>query len=382
MFSLDAVGPLSVLQWGAKESSFTPRQRTQQTLGNGSIAVPAAERYGEQDLLMRRDRISRLADRRRLYTNETYDQARSQLRAGQPPIPAPSGEQLRFEADLFHQILDSRYDFTAYPFGIRRVRPGIDTIELEVESEKRAHEILRTILPSYEPDGEVHGMPGLRIWQRTKNGIEIHQSGRATSAWLTGLPASVWKRAEADALDTILSELAWRPLWKGPDRWSEEELGFEQQWNMGEWSRNFQAGAWCTSGLLRRVALFHTIVPADYVGGYRGLGIRGYEGLGPVRWCLDLDHRTGVKYRKQELVDALTDPEFGLPVAQAHHLDAIYPPHEFGNWIRLDDEARTGLIELRFTTFNYPSLQQKTDPQYRAIVETIQTRVDAVLASG
>lgn len=64
-----------------------------------------------------------------------------------------------------------------------------------------------------------------------------------------------------------------------------------------------------------------------------------------------------------------TPSEFGLPVARARHLDAIYPQHEFGNWIRLDDEARTGLIELRLATFNYPSLQRMTDPKYRAIAE-------------
>ncbi|WP_406326601.1 hypothetical protein [Streptomyces sp. NBC_00203] len=101
-----------------------------------------------------------------------------------------------------------------------------------------------------------------------------------------------------------------------------------------------------------------------------------------MRWCLDLDYRSGVGYRKQELVDALTDPEFGLPVARAHHLDAIYPPHEMENWIRLDDEARTGLIELRFATFNYRSLQPKANPTYRTIVETIQARVDAVPVVG
>ncbi|MFF1545978.1 hypothetical protein [Streptomyces sp. NPDC058291] len=332
---------------------------------------------------MRRDRISRLASQRRLYTNETYDQARSQLRPAQPPIPAATGEQLRFEADLFYQVLDSRSDFTAYPFGIRRVRPSSDSIELEVESEQRAREILHTILPSYEPGGEVHGMPGLRIWQRTRDGIQIHQSCRATSAWLTGLPASVWKRVETEALDILLEEAAWRPLWKGPDHWSDEELAFEQRWNTGEWSHNFQAGAWCSSGLLRRLALFHTITPADHVSGYRGLGIRGYDSPDPVRWCLDLDHRTGIPYRKQELVDALTDPEFGLPVSRADHLDAIYPPHEMKNWIRLDDEARTGLIELRFTTFDYPTLhhRKKDAPKYQTIVETIRARVDAVLAT-
>ncbi|MGW3124562.1 hypothetical protein ACWDBW_46985 [Streptomyces sp. NPDC001107] len=102
------------------------------------------------------------------------------------------------------------------------MRLRVDCIELEVESEQREHEILRRILPSYERDGEVHGMPGLRIWQRTDNGIEIHQGGRATSARLTGLPASAWKRVEAQALD-VRTGLDWRPLWKASGRWSEEE---------------------------------------------------------------------------------------------------------------------------------------------------------------
>ncbi|MEV8347104.1 hypothetical protein [Streptomyces niveus] len=331
---------------------------------------------------MRRDRISRLADRRRLYTNETYDQARSQLRPDRQPIPTPPTDQLHFETGLWHEIVDSRGDFTAYPFGIRRVRPLADTIELEMESERRANEILRRILPSYEPDGEVHGVPALRIRQRTQKGIEVHQCGRATSAWLTGLPARAWKRIEAETLDTI-AELAWRPLWKGPADWSEEELTYEQRWNTGEWARTFRAGAWCSSGLLRRIANFHTITPVDYVSGYKGLGIRGYDGLRPVRWCLELDHRRSVHYRQQQLVDALTNPELGLPVTRAHHLDPIYPPHETKNWIRLDDEGRTGLIELRFTTITYTSLRpdsKKTQPLHQEMAETIRARVEAVLA--
>ncbi|MFE4540684.1 hypothetical protein ACFRKB_37400 [Streptomyces scopuliridis] len=333
---------------------------------------------------MRRDRTSKRAERRRLYTGESYDQARSQLQPDQPPIPAAAPEQRNFEAELFHQILDSRAAFTVCAFGIRRVRPGNDSIALEVESERRADEILRRILPSCEPDGGVYGIPGLRIRQRTKDGIEIHQVGRRTSAWLTGLPSATWKRVETAALETI-AEIAWRPLWKGPTAWSDEELAFEQRWNTGEWAQNFQAGAWCGSGLLRRIPLFHTIVPADHVGGYKGLGINGYDGLGPVRWCLDIDHRSGVPYRKKELVDALTDPDLGLPVAPARHLDAIYPPHQMENWIRLDDQARTGLIELRFSTCNHGSLRTDSpagEPRYRVLAEEIRKRVDATLARG
>jgi hypothetical protein len=192
---------------------------------------------------MRRDRISRLADRRRLYTNETYEQARSLLRHARLPIPAADcAQQRNFEADLFHQVLDSHSSFTVFTFGIQRVRPYPDTIELVVENKHRADRLLRAILPSYEPGGEVHGMPGLRIRQRTSKGIELHVAGRHTSAWLTGQPPTVWKQAETAALETV-ADISWKPLWRGPEEWSQEELTFERRWNTGEWAQNFQSGA-------------------------------------------------------------------------------------------------------------------------------------------
>ncbi|MET8421042.1 hypothetical protein ACWD7C_34590 [Streptomyces sp. NPDC005134] len=74
----------------------------------------------------------------------------------------------------------------------------------------------------------------------------------------------------------------------------------------------------------------------------------------------------------------MTDPVFGLPVARARHLDAIYPPEQMENWIRLDDEARTGLIELRFTTCTYEQLQSVScPPRYRTIAEAVERRVTA-----
>ncbi|MFD9794252.1 hypothetical protein ACFWXK_25250 [Streptomyces sp. NPDC059070] len=331
---------------------------------------------------MRRDRTSKRAERRGLYTNETYAQARPLLHPAWPPIPAAGcAEQRNFEADLFHEVLDAPADFVVYPFGIRQVRPFPDTIELAVESEKRAGRLLSRILPSYEPDGEVHGMPGLRIRQRNGRGIEIHIVGRRTSVWLTGVPTGVWKRQEAAALENIV-DIGWRPLWRGEQEWTDEEVLFEHRWNTGDWARHFQAGAWCSSGLLRRLAIFHTITPADAVTGYKGSGINGYQGLGPVRWCLDVIHRSGVPYRQEALVAALTDPEFGLPLAPARHLDAIYPPDQMQkrNWIRLDDRARTGLVELRFETFNYPSLQSgRCGPEYQGIAEGVERRIDRVL---
>jgi hypothetical protein len=43
------------------------------------------------------------------------------------------------------------------------------------------------------------------------------------------------------------------------------------------------------------------------------------------------------------------------------------------NWIRLDDEARTGLIELRFTTCDHKQLQLSTcGPKYQSIAEAVE----------
>jgi hypothetical protein len=92
----------------------------------------------------------RLAARRQHYTNEIYQQARDLLRPRRPPIPnADCKDQRYFEADLFHEVVESKRNFSAYPFGIRRVRPQPDTIELVVESDQRARRLLTWLRPSH-----------------------------------------------------------------------------------------------------------------------------------------------------------------------------------------------------------------------------------------
>ncbi|MFD5098307.1 hypothetical protein [Streptomyces albidochromogenes] len=322
---------------------------------------------------MRRDRISRLAEFRTRYTNETYQQAHSALHASLPPIPpAASDEQRNFEADIFDELLKCHARFTEYSFGVRRVHPQPDTIKLELESPQRGEDLLRQILPVYEPDlSEVHGLPGLRISERTKQGIELHISGRRTSVWLTGLPPAAWRRAENAVLRST-NELFWWPLWRGSDEWTVQEHASEERWNTGEWTRHIHAGAWCTSGLLRRLPSFHTIVPADVITGYKGLGVLGYDGIGPVRWVLDLDYSPGVPHYKDQLVEALTDPDFGLPLTPAHHLEQALGRPLPSNMVRLDDTARTSLIELRFSTGMHRAFAQQHQPQYEEIVERVR----------
>ena len=325
---------------------------------------------------MRHDRVGKRAVQRSRYTGETWEQARSALVANRPPIPVPEGtEQLHFEADVFDHLLKSRFGFTEFAFGLRRVRPELDRITLEVESYLRAAEILGSLLPVYEPGGEVHGLNGLRIRQHVDRGLELHQLGRVTSLRLTGLPAASWRRIERDLLDRS-TDLGWNPVWRQRDDWTAQEQAMEQRWYSGDWTSRSHAAAWCTSGLLRRTALFHTALATDFVSGYRGLPIRGYEDQDrePVRWCIDLDHRPGAPHLADDLVSALTDADYGLPIAPARHLDAVYgtPPQ---NVLRLDDADRTALVELRFGTYTYSG-----DPDDAALFERIHDRVDRMTA--
>ncbi|WP_409239351.1 hypothetical protein [Streptomyces sp. PA5.6] len=309
---------------------------------------------------MRRNRLSRLAARRRQYTGETYAQARSALDPLQAPLPAAHGTvQKNFEADVFQAVLDSHTRLTDTPFGIAVTRPVADSLELEVESEAHGEALLRRLLPVHEPDcDEVHGVPGLRITKRTRRGIELHVSGQQTCLWLTGPTTDAWQRSENTLLDGF-QELGWTPLWTGQYAWTPLEEADALKWNSGDWNEQRCRGAWLASGLLRRLPALHCLVPAQVATGYLGLGVLGYEGLGPVRWVLEVDFEHGASGFQEHLTASLTDGEFGLPISLAHHLEvsqgAPLPP----NILRFDDRARTGLVEFRISTGMYSTLVTK-----------------------
>lgn len=256
-----------------------------------------------------RNRASRTADRRRCFTGENHQLAYSGLRLGQPPIPpASTFEQQKFEADVFGTILTSHNRFTEFPFGIRSVRPRPTSLEVEVEVESRGKTLLIALLPDYEVDtAEVAGMPGLRIRQITERGLELHLAGRRTSLWLTGMPRSAWRRIAKDR--AAQSVPGWRQLWRETEAWAAEETAYDAQWNTDQWSKGFYDGAWCASAFLRRIAVLRNAAPIYAVSGWQGLG------TDPVRWCMEIDFRPGTPQYRDQLVAALMDPVFGLPVA-------------------------------------------------------------------
>ena len=258
-----------------------------------------------------RTKVRCLAMTRTLYTDESYLQAQQAIEAqppGSPPIPTPAQAQLNLEARFFEQILDARGEITSHPLGIQAVRPLADTLHLRVDGETTALQLLRYLLPRWEtPVGDVHGIPGLRVHRRHSNAIELRQVGSLSSVRLTGLPARWWKLAEAELLseaDTT-DVLAWRD---SPTAWTPREMRWDSEHyeGAGRYAKRWQRQTWLASGLLRRIALLHTVAACHAADGWKGLSCM------PHRWCFDLAHTRDQPPRLAELAAALRDPVFGL----------------------------------------------------------------------
>ncbi|GGO58809.1 hypothetical protein [Streptomyces lasiicapitis] len=305
---------------------------------------------------MRTDRLSRLATRRGLFTGESYDQARAALQQTRALIPEAVGDQQVFETYALRELIRCRYEFTAYTFGIRRVIPRSESLTLHVESEAHAERVLRALLPSHDPTSEVFGITGVRIRQYTDRAIELHRLGQHTSLVLTGPAVSVWKRIEHDKLTETLDR-GWEPTWRNRAAWTDAELLFHQEYYTDEWSRRFLRGAWCASALLRRLPVFHQVACADDVSAYIGHPFgAGTCRSKAMRWCFDLDHRPGIAWQDDRLADALSDPDFGLPLRRTPFGIDFYDtaPH----MLRLGDVEQTAFVDLRFTHLAPSSLRR------------------------
>ncbi|MFF3750574.1 hypothetical protein ACFYYH_08960 [Streptomyces sp. NPDC002018] len=312
--------------------------------------------------------LARLAHRRKIYTGETFEQAHQALAAlpyGSSPLPAAgSRAQEEFESDVFLEVHRGA-DYREFPFGIRSTVPDAHTLRLKVESERQAELMLTFMLPVHGPEEEVGGVCGLRIRNHSRDGIEFHQPGRSCSLWMTGPPETAWRRIEAARLLHV-TEIGCKPCWRCPD-WTEEELLHKATWGSDSWTARFREGGWLTSGLLRRLPLFHTVAVPQAVSAWHGLG------PGTAHWKMELDHLPASSYRVDELLEALTDPVFGLPFAPNPSQRQHRTPEEGGTRVRLQDQSKTGVLEMLFCRFD--NQLEKKRPELHA---AIATRISAV----
>ncbi|MFI1205606.1 hypothetical protein ACH4VR_40330 [Streptomyces sp. NPDC020883] len=270
------------------------------------------------------------------------------LAPGAPLIPTPTQHaQLLFESEIFYQILGTQRHYFEYPLGIRYVEPTADGVRLHLDSSKSLDSLLRGLLPrrvshNNRKRDEIYGLYGVRICARTDHGIELRRLGQPTSLKLTGLSRRAFARAEAKLLRWAEEDGA-EACWRAEGDWT----ACERQWDVERqpliYVSTWRDAAWLPSGLLRRLGLLHTVAVPQIVTGHEAR-------LGEL-WILRLDHFPDTGLRRAELVEALTDPDNGLPLQLQGHRKLV-PGGSLG--LVLLKAADGTALQLRYDRLDHP----------------------------
>ncbi|MFD7899062.1 hypothetical protein [Streptomyces sp. NPDC059743] len=296
--------------------------------------------------------ISRRARTYALYTGAPRQLACEVVAAlppGAPLIPAPAEQaQLLLESEIFYWLLNSMRDYFEYPFGIRYVQPTPDGLRLHLESPASLDRLLAGLLPcrvsfDHREDDEIYGLYGVRICARTETGIELRRLGQPTSLKLTGLPRRVFDKAEA-ALAQQVEENGAEACWRTQNAWTDYEMRWDAERQPLIYEPTWRNAAWLPSGLLRRLGLLHTVAIPQVV--------TGHESRLGEWWILELDHFPDTGLRRAELVNALTDPEHGLPLELRGHRDLT--PGESLGLVLLKSADQSAALQLRYDRADYP----------------------------
>ncbi|MGV9942455.1 hypothetical protein [Streptomyces sp. NPDC003401] len=269
---------------------------------------------------------------------------------GQDPVPAANHDQARLEAAVFER-LGGTIDYCAHPAGVARVHPSADHLVVEVDSKLGpAHSLpehcLQALLPTRytgpdEDEGrEPGGIAGVRFLGVDAAGLHLGLAGTQARVTIAGPDPKQWgaivtqHRASCSDHDLV-------PLWDEPTM-----TPFESAYLAADltWWEEQADHAWVASGLLRRIALFHTVTkPYSLKYWPHGLG-----------WKFELRYEHDVPMDHEALLAHLTHPVWGMPF-QATREHCVCKPcdcdkgAERNCWYTLDTgEGRRGEIGIHF----------------------------------
>ncbi|MGW2109407.1 hypothetical protein [Streptomyces sp. NPDC001948] len=282
-----------------------------------------------------------------------------------PLIPAPAHHaQLLLESEAFYWILSSQRNFFEFPFGIRYVQPTEKSIRLHLESNASLDSLLAGLLPGRVPAGtgrdEIHGLNGLRIAARSERGIELRRLGQPAGIQLTGPSRRAFHKAEAALAEQIHAD-GGEASWLAGDTWTTHERLWEDERQPLAYESTWHEAAWLPSGLLRRLGLLHTVAVPHLV--------TGHESRLGEWWILELDHASDTGLRQAELVQALTDPEHGLPLELRGHRDLT--PGESLGLVLLKSPDNIATLQLRYDRIDYQVKEERAG-MFAAIRQRIE----------
>ncbi|MFF4346341.1 hypothetical protein [Streptomyces sp. NPDC001530] len=159
---------------------------------------------------------------------------------------------------------------------------------------------LDRLLPYAEPGVQVNGVIGLRISAIRGNDLHLTLAETESHLIIRGIAEPGWGDYLDDRWESLAKE-GYPPLWRSPTLTDHERQDEQSHTSVRGTEKDI---AWLGSGLLRRIALFHTSSSAYSTRSW----ITGDE------WIFELDTRYEVRLDHDTLLSRLTDPVWGLPL--------------------------------------------------------------------
>lgn len=274
------------------------------------------------------------------------------MKPGAPRIAEAAGAQRRLEALVFEH-LNGDIDYFTHPVGIESVTSRADSsvVTLDSSHSRNGHPLvahaLEGLLPADIPDQEkadcedsVLGVPGIRVAGASRRAVHLTLAGTSARVALSSAGGEDWRQLVAERRRDLVTA-GYRPCWDDREL-SPGEVAFRRD---HAWiCQAAEEASWLPSGLLRRVALLHT-VSAAYCTRYW---------VNSDDWIFQLRHDQGVRPPHADVVKHLLDRRWGLPM-QAGKLhcecDASWadPYYDRSCTVRLSsNDGRPGTVQLRF----------------------------------
>lgn len=264
------------------------------------------------------------------------------------PVPHAGPDQSRLEAAVFER-LGGTIDYCAHPAGVAHVRPATDHLAVAVDpklgpNHRLSEHCLEALLPTQYTgaDEQVEGpggIVGVRLRGIDAAGLHLGLAETDAHVTLTGPTPKQWRSILADHRARCRNEHL-DPLWDTP-KLTEVERGYLAK--DPTWWEERAGAAWVASGLLRRIALFHTVTKPFCVRYWQ-------HGLG---WKFELRYEHGVPVDHDAVIDHLTHPKWGMALAVNRDSCACKSCDCDGGaerscWFTLDPEGNRGQVVIHF----------------------------------
>ncbi|MFK0120806.1 hypothetical protein [Streptomyces sp. NPDC090994] len=265
----------------------------------------------------------------------------------QHPVPNAGRDQCLLEAGVFER-LGGTVDYCAHPAGVAFTLPAADHLAIRLDPKlgprhRLPEHTVGALLPTWYTDGKESespgGMIGARLHRIDADGLHLGLAGTDARVTLTGPTQDHWLSILADHR-AWCTEHELTPLWDAPELTSHERDYLDQD---ATWWQERADAAWVGSGLLRRIALLHTVTKPYCVKYWQ-------HGLG---WKFELNYEHGVTVNHDTLIDHLTHPRWGMPLQVKHDYCACKPCDCDGGaerscWFRLVPQGDQGGVSIHF----------------------------------